>query len=303
MIAFAILATLALSLLALVGYVAAALYLAEALTRPKRWRVEGTPADLLLRHEEVEFPAADGLKLRGWYLESPGARATIVLVHDTEGTRSDPSQGLLQLQRDYVRRGLHVLSFDLRGRGESSGGRDQLGTAELSDVAGAVAYARRRSEGLPVVLHGFGLGAALALVAASRELPVAGVIADSPFTSVRAYLQHQHPRVPSHLFALAALLARHVYHADVGALAPLRAMPHLGGTPVLYIHSEDDREVPVEHTLNLAAASLNPADRIWRVLAGGHCGAYVAGPVAYLAQCLDFIAVVVPVRRPVASAV
>ena len=74
----------------------AAFLLAETLTRTKRWRVEGDPRDMRLRHEEVTFAAVDGLALRGWYLESPGARATIVLVHDAEGTRSDPSLGLLE---------------------------------------------------------------------------------------------------------------------------------------------------------------------------------------------------------------
>jgi alpha-beta hydrolase superfamily lysophospholipase len=301
-ITIVVLVALAVVAVALLGSVAVAWYLAETFTRSKRWRVEGSPADVLLRHEEIAFPATDGLSLRGWYLESPGARATVVLVHDVEGTRSDPSQGLLQLQRDYVRRGLHVLSFDLRGRGESSGGRDQLGTAELADVTGAVAYARRRSEGLPVVLHGFGLGASLALVAASEDLPVAGVIADSPFASTRRLLRRRHPRVPGLIFALAFWLARRLFDADVDAVEPLRAATRIAA-PVCYIHAEGDTEVPIEDTLNLAAASLNPDDRIWRVPGSGHCAAYVGDPVGYLARCLDFIELVVPARLPVASAV
>ena len=78
-------------------------------------------------------------------------------------------------------------------------------------------------------------------------------------------------------------------------------MPHLAATPVLYIHVEGDREVPIEHTLNLAAASLNPNDQVWRVPGSAHCGAYVADPVAYVARCLDFIEIAVPARLPVAE--
>ena len=303
MIAIVVVLALLIALVALFAYAAAALYLADAMTRPKRWRVAGTPADVRLRHEEVAFPAADGILLRGWYLDSPGARATVVLVHDADGTRSDPSRRLLQLQRDYVRAGLNVLSFDLRGRGESSGGRDHLGGAELADVVGAVAYARHRTEGLPVVLHGFGLGAALALVATSRGLPAAAIIADSPFTSTRAYLRLRYARVPGHLFAVAALFARRFFDADIDAVAPIRAMPHLGASPVLFIHGEQSREVPIEDTLNLAAASLNAGDEIWRVPGAGHCGAYVADPIAYRARCLAFVESAVPARLPVASAV
>jgi dipeptidyl aminopeptidase/acylaminoacyl peptidase len=285
-------------------HAAAAFFLAETLTRTKRWRVQGDPRDVRLRHEEVAFAAADGLGLRGWYLESPGARATIVLVHDAEGTRSDPTLGLLELQRDYVRRGLHVLSFDLRGRGESAGGRDQLGAAEIADVIGAVAYARRRNDGAPVILHGFGMGASMSLVAASRQQPVAAVIADSPVLSMRAYLRGLHPRMPRHVFALAAIFARRLYGADLDAISPLRAMPYLVDTPVLFVHGEEDAHVPVEHTLNLAAASLNALDEIWRVPGVGHDGAYRGDPVVYVARCLDFIETAVPGRRPVvASAV
>ena len=142
----------------LLAWLLAAYYLAETLTRTKRGRVEGNPADLLLRHDEVEFLAADGVSTRGWYLASLGARATIVLVHDAAGTRSDPRHGLLELQRDYVRRGLNVLSFDLRGRGESEGHQDHLGAGELADIEAAVAYARSREPDHPLLLHGFGVG-------------------------------------------------------------------------------------------------------------------------------------------------
>src|SRR5688500_5697480 len=81
-----------------------AIYLADQLTRSKRNRVQGTPADLDLQYEEVQFLTADRLTLRGWFLEAPAARATMILVHDLEGTRADPELGLLELQRDYVAR-------------------------------------------------------------------------------------------------------------------------------------------------------------------------------------------------------
>ena len=64
-------------------------YFADLMTRSKRHRVQGTPADLGLRYEEVQFLTADRLTLRGWFLESPNARATVILVHDVEATRAD----------------------------------------------------------------------------------------------------------------------------------------------------------------------------------------------------------------------
>ena len=52
-----------------------------------------------------------------------------------------------------------------------------------------------------------------------------------------------------------AIFARWIYGADVDAASPLRVMPYLASTPVLFVHGEDDPDVPVEDTLNLAAAS------------------------------------------------
>ncbi len=285
----------------LLAYVLAAFYLAELLTRTKRWRVEGNPADLRLRHDEVEFFAADGVCIRGWYMESPGARATIVVVHDAQGTRSDPGQGLLDLQRDYLRRGINVLSFDLRGRGESEGDDDHLGAAELADVEAAVAYARSQGAHTPLFLHGFGMGAALALLVAARDPAIAGVIADSPFVSMRSYVRHEYQQWPEFVFWLGTWLARRFFHADVDAVSPIEVVPQLQ-QPVLYIHAEDDPEVPVEHTLNLGAASLNAGDEIWISAAGGHCRTYLDNPGGYLARCIGHIGSVVSPRQPLARA-
>ena len=285
----------------LLACVIAAFYLAELLTRTKRWRVAGNPADLRLRHDEIELVAADGVWIRGWYMESPGARATVVLIHDTAGTRSDPSQGLLDLQRDYLRRGVNVLSFDLRGRGESEGDDDHLGAAELADVEVAVAYARSHGAEAPLFLHGFGMGAALALMVAARDSAISGVIADSPFVSMRSHLRHEYRRWPEFVFLLATVMARRFLHADIDAVSPIRVIPQLR-QPVLYIHAAADPEVPVEHTLNLGAASLNAGDAIWISPAGGHCQTYLDDPATYLQRCMGHIESVVSPRRPLARA-
>ncbi len=276
--------------------------LARRMTRIKRVRVTGSPADLYLDHEELTFPAADGLALRGWYLDSPGARASVVIVHDDVGNRSDPGIGLLELQRDYVRSGFNVVSFDLRARGESSGQRSQLGAGELADVIGAVRYARHRSD-TPVVLHGFGAGATLALSAAASQDGVAAVVADSPWASMRDRVRFRYDHVPGHIFALATAFAAWRFGAELDAVMPARSMHELGDTSVLYVHSENNRQARVEHTLNLAATSLNDADEVWMPYEGEHCGAYRADSADYMHRCLQFINRAIPAHVPAVRAV
>jgi alpha/beta superfamily hydrolase len=269
---------------------------ADKMTRSKRHRVQGTPADHGLRYEEVQFLTSDRVTLRGWYLDSPGARATIVIVHHLEATRADPDRGLLRLQRDYVRRGFSVFAFDLRGHGESAGRRDSMGSKERLDVHAAVAYVRRRVGSAPVLLHGFGFGAALALDAAAKGAEVTAVIADSPFTSMRAWVRLRFAHLPRPILALATRLARWCFRADVEALAPIRIVDRIG-VPVLFIHNEGDDDVPATHTVNLGAASLDPRDRVWIVPdRWGHADANREVPDQYLHRCLQFVDEVVPAR-------
>jgi len=291
----------ALTTLAL-GTLFVATYLADQLTRSKRHRVQGTPADLGLRYEDVQFLTADRFTLRGWFLDSPGARAVIVLVHDLEATRADPEHRLLQLQRDYVRRGFSVFAFDLRGHGESAGRRDSLGRDERLDVRAAVAYARRRTNGTqPVLLHGFGYGAALAIAAAAQNADVAGVIADSPFLTMRSYIRSG-SHLPAPFFALVAFLARRIFGGDINALQPVRDIAQVT-VPILLIHNEGDERVPVAHTLNIAAASLDGRDEVW-VLPDrlGHATGYAETPEFYLRRCLEFVDRVTPARVLTAQA-
>jgi len=281
---------------AVLGAVFFAIYLADALTGGRRVRVQGTPADLGLRYEEIQFLTADRLTLRGWFIESPAARATVVLVHEVHATRADRDRGLLHLQRDYVRRGFSVFAFDLRAHGESGGNRDTLGRTERLDVQAAVAYVRRRSGRTPILLHGFGYGAALAIDAAARGVEVAGIIADSPFTSMRSFLQAHHRHTPGVVLDAAALVARRFFKADVNALKPLQAVER-AGVPVLFIHGEGDEVVPAANSLNLAAASLDPRVQVWIVNDEvGHGAAYHNQPDAYIRRCLEFVDEVVPER-------
>lgn len=273
-----------------------ALYVADALTGGRRTRVQGTPADLGLRYEEVQFLTADRLTLRGWFLESPGARATVVLVHDSGANRADRGRALLRLQRDYLRRGFSVFAFDLRAHGESGGKRDSLGGQERLDVQAAVAFVRRRSGRTPVLLHGFGYGAALAVDAVARGVDVAGIIADSPFATMRSFLRAHHRHVPAPLFGAALWVARRFMKCDPSALSPIRSIEKVH-VPVLFVHSQVDDVIPASHTLNLSAASLDPRMRVWIVDDHiGHGTAYADQPEAYLRRCLQFIDEVVPAR-------
>ena len=57
----------------------------KRMVRPPRLPLWSTPAGVGLDYEEVHFPAADGLRLSGWFIPAPPDSrrqgATILLVH------------------------------------------------------------------------------------------------------------------------------------------------------------------------------------------------------------------------------
>lgn len=268
---------------------AASVILAEQLTRTRRRRVRGTPADIGLRAEEIQFLSTDGLILRGWFVLSSEARATVVIVHDSGEHRASERHGLLGLMRDYVAVGFNVFAFDLRGHGESAGTRTSFGVDEVGDVAAAVKCIRRYVGATPIVLHGFGTGATFALVAAQQGREVTGVIADSAVGSMRQHLGERLGKPRAWLLPSALWIAKRWQRADAGALAPHSSCAALG-VPVLFIHGVRDPVVPLSHSINLAAASLDPRSEFWRVEAPReHAGAYRSDPAHYLRRCVAHI--------------
>ena len=128
------------------------------------------------------------------------------------------------------------------------------------------------------------------------------MIADSPFASARDYLRRRWSRVPLPTLELALTLARQRFGADPDTVQPLHAVAESSKVPVLFIHGEADRFAPVSHSLNIAAASLNRHNEVWRVPGAGHCTAYRRVPDAYMRHCLEFIEQALPSRRVAVAA-
>jgi pimeloyl-ACP methyl ester carboxylesterase len=139
----------------------------------------------------VMFLAEDAFQLRGsfWEARADGA-VSLLLVHDRSADRSVWDQYV----RFYLSRGWNVLSFDLRGHGESvrQEARTALqpaGTPETPweagwplDLKAALAFAARQPKADPAkrAIVGLGLGADLAFAAAARDWGAASVVCVSP---------------------------------------------------------------------------------------------------------------------------
>src|SRR5205807_6319828 len=138
------------------GYVGISSYIAEQLVYEAPKAIVKTPASQSLRFANVSFPSRnDGIGLKGWLIPGvlPDGRLTvdrvIVVVHGTRTNRESPGDHLLELTGDLARHGFGVLSFDMRGMGESPPAPLSMGTLEQRDVLGAVDFLRRGAPPFP----------------------------------------------------------------------------------------------------------------------------------------------------------
>jgi uncharacterized protein len=267
-------ALLALAILT-VGYLGVGLFAAMRLSAPSRQPQEQTPADVGLGYREVSPRSADGLRLAAWWITGDDPSRAVVLVPGLGGDKSDGH--VLETAAVYAQGGYGVLMIDLRAQGRSEGERVTMGNEEVRDVRGALSWLKERgfSPG-EVVLHGFSLGGATVLRAAPGT-GVAAVVEESAYADLPLILRQQLPEASGlpPFFTLGILLMGKLFLGiDPWAVRPAENAGELceEGTPLLIIHSKDDRTVPFEHAGRIKETC--PDAILWSIEGHGHVGAY-----------------------------
>ena len=270
--------------------VAASAYMAHHITKP---RPLGHPPgrDLGTLIDDVRFRTVDGVTLHGWYFGHPAPKAALALGHGFGMTRAD----LIDLARALQGLGYAVLLFDFRAHGGSEGRRSTIGYHEARDMVAAARSLRRRPElaGCRIGALGMSMGATAAIVAAAQEPLIAAVVADSAFASLGSIVAgglRLLYRLPA--FPLAPLIVRFgeaLVGARIGENRAIDYVSRLTPRPLLLIHGDRDRLVPVADAHALHAAAGRPSD-LWIAPDTGHARAFAHHPGDYLARVDRFFA-------------
>jgi uncharacterized protein len=285
--------------LAAVVYAGICVYMALTLTRPDRQPFEHRPEQFGLAYESVAFSSrVDAVALRGWLLlPAPGApphRRPIITVHGKGTDReAGPGDGILGVAAPLVRAGYDVLTFDLRGSGESGGQHFTLGAEEVRDVAGAIDLLAARGlapDGVDVL--GFSMGASTSMLIAESDPRVRAVVEDSGYADLGQLLDEQVPKasgLPGFFTPGMVLAARAVLGVDLYAIRPIDGLPALAraGVPLMVIHGEDDTYVPTVNGHRLADA-YGPGVETLFVPGAKHVESHVTAPQLYDARVLAF---------------
>lgn len=254
---------------------------------PKR-RLDRSPGDLGLAYDPVEFPAEDGVRLRGWFISGPRSRASaprpvVMLCQGNGGNIGDRLPAIRGLHRI----GCDLLLFDYRGFGRSDGRRPHE-EALYQDSLAAWRYLaeKRKMDPGRIALYGQSLGCGVAAwLAANRR--VGALILEGGFPSLPEAARIRFPWLP------ARLLMRPQYPAA-------RYLKQVS-CPVLVAHSAEDRDVPLRYGQQLFASARAPKTMV--TLAGAHIHAWETMPDAYAAAVARFLAASMPggILRAVSS--
>ncbi|MDI1287494.1 MAG: alpha/beta fold hydrolase [Reyranella sp.] len=226
---------------------------------------------------EVSFPTSDGDRLTGWFFGSKGPQngITVLLLHGNEGVLPDylPEVQILQTL------GFNMLLFNYRGFGKSEG--TTLGETTLDlDGAAALRYLtnERGIDPHAIALLGVSLGAAvaadLATTSPCRAVALLGAFASSREQVARLEAWRSKPWLPEFLLDFLS--------------SPFDTLDIIdqANCPVLIIHGQNDRFVPIEQAWELYDAARPPKRLI--VVPGGAHGLPTSEGRRYLSELASF---------------
>jgi alpha-beta hydrolase superfamily lysophospholipase len=238
---------------------------------PRRSPVEANPSDYGLAFEPVAIPSGH-LRLAGWFVPAErgdddghgirrGRGPAVAIVHGWESNRGRTFAHVRYLHAA----GFHCLVFDVRGHGDNPEERLPISVPEFAaDAAAAARWLLDRPEVSAVGVLGHSMGGAAAIAAGAAEQRIGAVVSISAPADIvrmtRRTFEMAEMRVPAFIatplaWFTAGVLLRPRGDSMTEASATSAAAIYRG--PLLILHGEQDRAVPVGHVELIARAALS----------------------------------------------
>ena len=231
-------------------------------------RLTRTPQDLGLEARELRITTADREILHGWWIGNGGTR-TAIWYH---GNAGNISHRLPNARRMIDELNVDIVLVGYRGYGLSTGEPDENGVY----LDGAAIYDAVTEHGIPpenIILFGRSLGAAVAIETALHRR-VGKLVLESAFRSIPALARRHYWFVPSPVVRTQMDNAAKIARIDV---------------PVLLLHGEADRIVPLGHSKRLFELAQRPKT-FHRIAGAGHNNTWTTEGTAYWDAWRAFLA-------------
>ncbi len=194
----------------------------------------------------VTLETEDGLKLLAWY-RAVERLPVVVYFHGNAGNIG--ARGFKA--RAFLDAGFGVLLVSYRGYGGNRGSPTEEGL--YADARAALEFLKAQDVAPErTVIYGESLGTGVAVQMASelgRENPAAALVLEAPFTSFDDVAAHHYPYVP----------ARWLIRDHFDSAAKIAGI----NTPLLIIHGDRDRTIPIKFGRMLFEAAAEPKESRW----------------------------------------
>jgi uncharacterized protein len=189
----------------------------------------------------VDIHTRDGERLDGWWSPPAPGKGVVILFHGTPGVLA----GTVWDLTDLAQAGLGALAIDYRGYGGSTGEASEAGIRE--DARAAFDFVRGAAPDARIAVLGESLGTGVA-VSLARDRPVAGIVLNSPFASIRHHLALHLSWLPYRLL----LTERFDSEGQIGLVA----------APVMILAGTADEVTLIGEARRLFAAAREPKTMI-----------------------------------------
>jgi len=218
-------------------------------------------------------------------------KACVVHCHGNGASRLSG----FQLAHVLLPLGISVCCFDFSGSGMSGGDYVSLGFFERDDLHRVIEHLRIELSFSRIALWGYSMGAATALMHASRDPSIAGVVADSPFCDLWQLIQEvllhflrMPPLLSYPVLQLVRLVIQQKANFDICDVSP---QAHVCDcfVPALFLHGELDDFVEPSHSETLRRVHRGEAQRLTmpaRAHASHRADAFTAKAAVFLVRAL-----------------
>lgn len=223
--------------------------------------------------EEVDQVRPDGSRVFGWALPQPDSASDAPWLLYLHGNRATiASRANIVRYEQFRALGLNVFAPEYRGFGGLDGTPSEPGVT--ADARAGYDYLRD-TLGVPperIVIFGWSLGSAVAVNLVS-EVESAAVILEGAPSSLVAIGQRDYPWLPIRL----------VMRNPFDSILKIARID----SPVLFLHSPEDVQIPIDDGRRLFAAAREPKEFI--EVRGGHIGPAEVDPDTYFGAVGRFL--------------
>lgn len=195
-----------------------------------------------------------GKNLAAWLIPAPSSRITLVVAHGWGANM----EMMLPLAKPFHEAGLDILLYDARNHGLSESDSFSSLPRFAEDLETALDWLKQHRPVHKLVVLGHSIGAAAAILTASRRRDIDLVIGVSGFAHPRLVMQRhlERPWLPGFLRPLITGYIQWVIGFRFDDIAPMHRIEQVS-CPVLLAHGTRDRVVPISdmHLIEANAAT------------------------------------------------